>query len=159
MRIGFANLDEGSRMPGQLKIVGVCLCGVAGSLLIVGLESGTFIRHVIQIVPVVIAFAAVANRRSWGPSAALPVFAWWLFVMVLIWLYLAGVRTFFTGNFTAAEIVLTMLIGLFCALGLSACARIRSTASITRRVLAVAGFGGLQFGLMWISFLPPFVNR
>lgn len=136
-----------------------CLGGLAAALLIVGLESGTLIRHIIQIVPVVIALAVVRARRSWGPYGALPVFAWWLFVMVLIWLYLAGVPMFFTGNFTLPEIVLTVVIALFCVLGLSACMRVQSTPSITARVLAIAGFGGLQFAMMWMSFLQPFANR
>ena len=146
-------------MRNQQKTVTFCLGGVAGSLLIVGLESGTFIRHVIQIVPVVIALAVVADRRSWGPFAALPIFAWWLLVMMLIWLYLAGVPMFFTGNFTVAEILLTVLIGLCCVLGVLVCMRVSSTTSITGRMLAVIGFGGLQFAMMLVSFKQPFVDR
>ena len=141
------------------RAVTACLGGVAGALLVVGVESGTFIRHVIQIVPVVVALVAVRDRRSWGSYAALPVLAWWLFVMVLIWLYLAGVPMFFTGNFTLPEILLTVLIALFCVLGLFACTRIESTTSVASRLLAIAGFGGFQFAMMWVSFLRPFVNR
>ena len=70
----------------QERIVAACLAGVAGSLLMVGMVSGTFIRHVIQIVPALVALAAVTNRRAWGPLMATPIFVWWLFIVVLIWL-------------------------------------------------------------------------
>ena len=63
---------------------------------------------------------------------------------------------FFDGDFTLAEIVLTGLIALFCVLGLRACARITSPTSIANRLQAV---GALQFAMMWVSFLRPFVNR
>ncbi|MDE0265369.1 MAG: hypothetical protein OXJ37_23410 [Bryobacterales bacterium] len=136
-----------------------CLAGVATALLIVGVVSGTFIRHVVQIVPVAVALVAVRERRAWGSHAALPIFAWWLFMMVLVWLYLAGVPMFFDGDFTLTEIALTGLIALFSVLGLFACMRAESATSAQNRLLAVAGFGAFQFAMMWVSFLRPFVNR
>ena len=136
-----------------------CLAGVGAALLIVGFVSGTLIRHVVQIVPVVTALAVARERPAWGSHVAWPVLGWWLFMMVLIWLYLAGAPMFFEGDFTLTEIVLTGPIGLFCALGLLACMRIESTTSITDRLLAVAVFGAFRFAMMWVSFLPPFVNR
>lgn len=148
-----------AQMRSRRDTVIACPAGVGATLLIVGLVSGTFIRHVVQIMPVAVALVAVRERPAWGPHAALPVFAWWLFMMVLVWLYLAGVPMFFDGDFTRAEIVLTGLIALFCVLGLTACARMESTTSTTNRVLAVAVFGAFQFAMMWVSFLRPFVNR
>ena len=146
-------------MNKQERIVAACLGGIAGSLLIVGIVSGTFIRHVIQIVPALVALAAVANCRAWGPLMATPIFVWWLFNMVLVWLYVAGVPMFFTGNFTVAEIMLTVVISVSCGLGLSSSLRARSTAGIVRRAFALGAFGLLQVAFMIASFLPPFANR
>lgn len=146
-------------MASRHNTVIACLAGVAAALLIVGLVSGTFIRHVVQIVPVAVALVAVRERPAWGSHVALPVFAWWLFMMVLVWLYLAGVPMFFDGDFTLTEVVLTGLVALFCVLGLLACMRIESTSSIANRLVAVAAFGAFQFAMMCVSFLRPFVNR
>ena len=141
------------------RIVAACLAGVAGSLLIVGVESGTFLRHVIQIVPALVALAVVAKRSAWGALVATPIFAWWLFIVVLIWLYFAGVPMFFTGDFTAAEIMLTVVISLFCGLGIWSSVRARSTVGIVCRVFALGTFSVLQITFMFVSFLPPFANR
>lgn len=146
-------------MRSRLDTVIACLVGVAAALLIVGAVSGTFVRHVVQIVPVAVALVAVWARPAWGSHAALPIFAWWLVMMVLVWLYLAGVPMFFEGDFTLTEIVLTVLVALFCMLGLLACMRIGSTTGIANRLVAVAVFGAFQFAMMWASFLRPFVNR
>ena len=127
--------------------------------MIVGIVSGTFIRHVIQIVPTLVALAAVANRRAWGPLMATPIFVWWLFIMVLTWLYVTGVPMFFTGSSTVTEIVLTVFIGLSCGLGLSSSVQARSTAGISVRAFALGAFGVLQVAFMIVSFLPPFANR
>ncbi len=146
-------------MDRKQKTVALCLAGVAGSLLVVGVESGTLVRHVIQIVPIVLALAAVTRRQPLGPFAALPIFAFWLLVMTLIWLYIAGVPMFFTGNFTSIEIALTVLMGLLCVSGIRACLGLRVPVSVTARILVGVAAGGLQLGAMFISFLDPFVNR
>ena len=146
-------------MHSRRNTVIACLGGVGAALLVVGVVSGTLVRHVVQIVPVVVALAVVRARPAWGLHAALPIFAWWLLMMVLVWLYLAGVPMFFDGDFTLTEIVLTGLTALFCVLGLFACVRVEATAGIASRLLAVAASGTFQFAMMWVSFLRPFVNR
>ncbi len=151
--------EDGEQMRSRRNTVIASLCGIGAALLLVGVVSGTLIRHVVQIVPVVAALAVVRARPAWGSHAALPVFAWWLLMMVLVWLYLAGVPMFFDGDFTPTEIVLTGLTALFCVLGLLACVRTESVTSIASRLVTVAVFGAFQFAMMWVSFLRPFVNR
>ena len=121
------------------RMVAACLGGVAVSLLLVGIVSGIFISHVVQVVPALVALMAVAKRIAMGPFAATPIFAWWLLIMVLIWLYVAGVSMLFTGSFSVAEITLTVFIGLFCGLGLSSSVREKPKAGIVSRVSALAG--------------------
>jgi len=146
-------------MNQKQRIIAVCLAGVAGSLLLVGVVSATLVRHVIQVAPVFAALGAVASQQRWGPYAATPIFAIWLLLMVLIWLYLVGLQTFFTGTFSYAEVVLTVLVGLFSVLGISACVGSSVVTGIAGRAVAVVAFGGLQVGAMWVSFLEPFANR
>lgn len=71
--------------------------------------------------------------------------------MGLIWLYLAGIETTFTGNFTSFEIVLTVLIGVACVVGIIAATRIKLKMGRTRRWMIVAVFIVLQLVVMWLS--------
>jgi hypothetical protein len=60
--------------------------------------------------------------------------------MTLIWLYLAGIVTFFSGRFSSAEVVLTLVIGLCSAVGLVACVTASTRAKAPIRLLASASW-------------------
>jgi hypothetical protein len=79
--------------------------------------------------------------------------------MVLIWLYLIGVLTFFTGTFSSVEVLLTVIIGLSSIVGIVICAGCKSTTGLPGRAAVFLGFVALQVGAMWVSFLRPFANR
>ena len=128
-----------------------CLAGVAGCLLIVGIVSGTFLRHVFQITPIVVVLAFAVRRQRWTAPAALGLFGCWAFIMGLIWLYLAGVQTFFTGEFTPVEIALTVLIGVGSIVGMVACRGAEATLGRLQRILLSVAFAGLQLAVMWLS--------
>jgi hypothetical protein len=129
------------------------------SLLLVGIVSGTLIRHVIQILPVVFALIAVKRKSTWGVYAALPIFIFWIFIMMLIWLFLLGIISIVTGHFTVVEIILTILIGLSGIWGIVTVIRCRPTAQLVRGVLVFVLFTALQIIALWISFKRPFANR
>lgn len=129
------------------------------SLLLVGIVSGTVIRHVVQVVPAVMAGIAVLQRRSWQSMAALPILAFWLAIMILIWLYLLGVVRFFSGHFTTAEIGLTVVMGIACVAGLVSCVRKPRSLNWAAGLVALLIFGALQIGAMWVSFRPAIANR
>lgn len=133
------------------RVTVACLGGVAGCLLIVGIESGTFLRHVFQITPIVVVLAFAVRQQRWTAPAALGLFGSWAFFMGLIWLYLAGVQTFFTGNFTPVEIGLTVLIGGFSIVGIVASRGAEPTIVRARRILLSMTFAALQLAVMWLS--------
>jgi hypothetical protein len=145
-------------MPASSRFIWICLLGVIVSLLLVGLISGTPLRHLVQITPVAIALLAVWRRDSWSAWAALAIFLFWFGIMALIWLFLLGIANVITGHFTTAEIVLTLAIGAFCILGVAACARALSGSSVVHRVAAFLTFAAFQIGFMWLSF-QPFVSH
>ena|SRR5438128_491591 len=70
------------------------------SLLCVGVVSHTFIRHVLQVIPPVIALLLAARGSTVAASAAAPILTFWLGVMVNIWMFLLGIARIFTGTFT-----------------------------------------------------------
>lgn len=127
------------------------------ALLGVGVVSSTPLRHLIQALPAALALVPAIRGASWAKYAAIPIFAFWLLIMGLIWLYLLGLARIVTGRFTSAEIVLTFAIGLASLGGLAAALRASSSASVAARVAAAAAVSAaLQIGAMWLSLRPIF---
>ena len=133
--------------------VGIALVGVIVSLLLVGVVSGTPVRHAIQVAPAIVALVAVARRASWSSHAALAVFVFWIAIMALIWLWLLGLASIVTGEFTPVEIGLTLAVGVACVAGILATARTGAAGAI-RLALSFTGFALLQVGAMWLSLRP-----
>jgi hypothetical protein len=127
---------------------------VALSLVAVGAASGTVLRHLVQVAPVLLAAAVASGLPTLGAAASLPIFATWLALMAAIWLYVLGIATFFRGTFTLFELFLTALIGASCILGGIAALRLETAASLARRTVALAAFAALQLGALWLSFRP-----
>jgi hypothetical protein len=135
------------------------LLAVLVALLLVGLVSGTIIRHAVQVLPVLVASLVVVLRAAWSRFAAMPVFAFWLFIMLLIWLYLLDLARVITGQFSPAEIGLTVVIGIACVVGLGATAREPTRSQWWAGVAAFLLFGALQVGAMWLSLQPALASR
>ncbi|HSF25488.1 MAG TPA: hypothetical protein VLE20_14780 [Blastocatellia bacterium] len=102
------------------RISATALLTVLVALLLVGLVSGTLISHALQVLPILLASVVVVLRPDWSKFAVIPILAFWLFIMLLIWLYLLGIARVVTGHFTPAEVSLTVVIGLACVVGLGA---------------------------------------
>lgn len=128
-----------------------CLTALLVCLLAVGVESKTFLRHMFQVLPIVLVIVLGLFRSRWMGSGALGLFACWAFFMLLIWLYLAGIQTFFTGNFTAFEIVLTVVMGMLSILGIGANVRPVSNVRLTVHMSGAVAFALLQLVVMWLS--------
>lgn len=145
-------------MHGQNRLVAICLAGVAISLLLVGIVSGTVVRHIIQVIPVVVALAVVARETPWALNAARPIFLFWFVIMLLIWLFLLGIARIVTGKFTPAEIALTIVIGSCCVVGGVATLSSRGNAGRLPATLTFLVFAALQILAVWVSTLPQFAH-
>jgi hypothetical protein len=145
-------------MSVQSKRIAWGLAGLIVSLILVGVVSGTPVRHLIQVLPGSLALVMVARRAPGAGYAALSVFLFWLFIMVLIWLWLLGLASIVNGTFSRPEVVLTFTIGISCLWGLVACVRAPSAASHLIRVLMAMLFAALQIGAMWMSLRPAFAR-
>jgi hypothetical protein len=144
--------SEGSVATGKERGVLAALAGMAVALLLVGIVSETLLRHVIQITPLVLALVIGSRRSSLTVAAALPLFTFWLFVMGGIWLFLLGIAPVFTGRFSRAEIVLTVIIGIASASGLVAAFRQETALSLAPRLGVVLLFAILQPVAMILSY-------
>jgi len=141
------------------QLQAAALLAVLMALLLVGVVSGTIVRHLVQVLPVLVAALVVLFRPSWSGFAAAPVFAFWLFIMLLIWLYLLGLATVVSGHFTPVEIGLTVVIGLASCLGLGASLRRTRVANWRAGAAVFLMSGALQVGAMWLSLQPAIAGR
>jgi len=149
-------------VPAPRHIAALCLAVVAVSLLLVGLESGTIVRHVVQILPIPAAIAVALRRPAWGALVAIPIFLFWSLIVILIWLFVLGISRAASGQYTAIELALTVAIALSSVAGIAASGRLVAAPTWSHRVRVLCVFalaGGVQFAAMWTSFLPPFASR
>jgi len=147
------------KMEHHRSIVMASLAGLAIALLVVGVVSGTVLRHVVQIVPIAAALALVSRRPAIGAFAALPIFIFWIFIVSLIWLFLMGLSRIANGHYTIAEILSTFVMAICCVSGVVRAIAMGRPTPVAARVLTFAGYAALQVVAMWISFTPSIANR
>ena len=141
------------------RIVLTCLVGLGVALLLVGIVSGTVLRHVVQVAPIVMVAVLLVRRPEWGAYASFPIFLFWLFIVALIWLFLLGVSRFASGRYTPIEIASTFLMAAFAIVGLTGVVSVGKPLRWLARVCAVALFAVVQVAAMWLSLLPTIANR
>ena len=141
------------------RTVSACLIGLAIALLVVGVVSGTLLRHIIQILPIILAVALVRQRPDWGAYAALPILLFWLLVALLIWAFLLGLSGIASGRYTVVEIICTVFMAGFSTVGVWASIGVGRTLRAAGRISAFISVAVLQVAVMWISFLKPIANR
>ena len=141
------------------RVIAGCLAGVVAGLVLVGFVSGTPLRHFIQVMPALVVLVAAVRRVTWASWAALPVFAFWFVIMLVIWLWLLGLARIITGNFTASEVALTILIGSCAVAGVVATVWSPSRAGAAGRCVSFLLFAALQVIAMWLSLQPSVSGR
>jgi hypothetical protein len=129
------------------------------SLLLVGVVSHTPLRHAVQVAPVIAVLGLAIARVGWARFAATAVLLFWLGIMALIWLYLAGIARIASGHFTGVEVALTVVIGFASAAGIVAVFRASDSSRWPARLAAFATAAALQVGAMWLSLQPMFATR
>jgi hypothetical protein len=139
--------------------IATSLALVAGALIVVGIVSHTLIRHVIQIVPLIMAIILLIRWPAIGVPAAVPLLGFWLLIMGGIWLFLLGLARVFTGTFSPAEIALTIVIGFGCLFGITMAYQQVIAAPLGWRLGTVIVFAALQFAAMWLSVQPSVAMR
>ena len=136
-----------------------CLIGLGGALLVVGVVSGTLLRHVIQILPIGLAAAVLLRSSEWGAYASIPIFFFWIAIVGLIWLFLLGLSRIASGHYTPIEVVCTFMMAAFSVVGVVGSTLLGKPLRPRARVFAVMLFASLQLAAMWVSFLKPIANR
>ena len=145
----------------RAKIVAAGSLAVLIALYVVGAVSvppGS-LRHEVQTLPLWFPIVAGFQRKDVAKWAALPCLAFWLIVMVLIWLFLLGWARVVSGHFTPTEIAMTLVVGAGSLAGLLACARWRTATRSSAAIAIVVGFAAAQFLAFRLSLIPYIAQR
>jgi len=139
--------------------VSVALTTLAVALLFVGAVSGTVLRHVVQITPIVCVLLVLRRKPDWGAYGAIPIFVFWIGIVILIWLFLLGLSRIANGHYTLAEVLATVVMAGAALTGLGSSLAVGKELRVGDRVIAIGTFAVFQFAAMWVSFLGPIANR
>jgi hypothetical protein len=141
------------------RIALCCLAIIVALVGGVGLATGLVIRHVVQTAPLWIGLVlGIRGSRAVGWFTA-PIFAFWMVLMTLIWLYLAGWSTLISGHFSPFERAMTLAVGGACAIGLWLDARSFAGVPATIAVGLLVTAAAAQSLCFRLSMLPGIAHR
>jgi hypothetical protein len=143
----------------ETRTIGICCAVIIGALYIVGLVSGTELRHVVQTAPIWIGVALGFRASPLARWIALPFFLFWLIVVVLIWLFLLNIARVVSGTFTPVEVAMTVIMGAASVAGIGAVVQGRKHAPALAALGAFLVGAVLQFAAFRISMLPGIAKR
>jgi hypothetical protein len=152
-----ANSAANGAVPTAIAIC--CLAIILALVGGVGLASRLVVRHLVQTIPLWAGVALGFRRSRAAGWVGLPLFLFWLLLMALIWAYLLGISTFFSGHFSPVEIAMTIVVGAASIVGIVMFAKFKSRL----RVASAAGLFVIAGVVQWLcfrtSFLLAFVQR
>jgi len=146
-------------MPANSRWIAACCGTVIAALYIVGLVSGTEIRHVVQTLPLWLGVIFGLRHSQVTRWLVIPMFLFWLGIMILIWLFLLGWAHIVSGHFSPVEILMTLIIGTASVLGIVSCVRDAGRAKAIVAVAAVVLGAALQLIAFQVSRLPGIARR
>lgn len=146
-------------MSNPERLLVAATLGLIASLLVVGVVSSTLVRHLIQLAPAYVLLYGTFTHRAWVRAGAVPVFVFWLFIVIAIWCFLLGIAHIVSGTYTTTERVMTGTIALSSVAGLVAIAQSRASASWVSRFGGFVLLAALQWGAFWLSIQPAFSHR
>jgi hypothetical protein len=143
----------------ETRNIGICCAAIIAALYVVGLVSGTSLRHVVQTAPLWIGVVLGFRGSPLARWIALPFFLFWLVIVVLIWLFLLNLAHVVSGTFTPPEVAMTVVMGAASLGGIAFALRRQKRASALAAVGAFVCGAVLQFAAFRVSLLPGIATR
>ena len=143
-------------MPNAPKGLAFCSLAVLIALYVVGAVSippGS-LRHEVQTLPLWFPIVLGFRQREITKWLALPLLAFWLAIVVSIWLFLLGWARIVSGHFFPTEVAMTIVIGVACLIGLLVSFRWRTHTRPLVAASVIGLFALLQFLAFRISLIP-----
>ena len=146
--------------PTETIVVAICSLAIIAALVLgVGLATNLVLRHLVQTAPFWICVVLGFRRSRATYWAGLPLFLFWLILMVLIWTFLLGISHVVSGHFSPIEIVMTLVVGASSVVGMGSL--IRSKLSFPPALAAAVFVIMAIFQLICfrLSLLPSIAHR
>lgn len=135
--------------------IAVSALALIAALIVVGIDSGGIVRHILQTLPVWAAVILGLRNSTLTKWAALPVFLFWLVLMTLIWLYVLGLSTIANGTYDAVELSMTVIVAFAAVAGIAAAIFAPGGARPGAAAVLFIAIAAVQIGLMAVSLKPP----
>lgn len=152
-------MPANTKPSAPIYVATCCLFIILALVLGVGLASNLVLRHIVQTAPLWVAVALGFRRSHAAPWVALPFFLFWLPLMALIWAYLLGISTFFSGQFSPVEIAMTFVVGAASIVGIICFFAFKSDLSRVAGIGLFVMMAVIQWGCFRLSFVPAIAHR
>ena len=146
-------------MQTSTRFLSRCAAGVVLALMVVGVVSGTLLRHVVQVIPLLLAIMLSRFNPGAAAYALLPLFVFWSAISLLIWMFLLGVSRIANGTYTPIEIASTVVMAACSTAGLIAIVRFDKRLRGSIGIAISIAFFAAQVFFMWVSSLRQLANR
>jgi|SRR6185312_894520 len=146
--------------PTETIVIAICSLAIIAALVLgVGLATSLVLRHLVQTAPFWICVVLGFRHSRATYWAGLPLFLFWLILMVLIWTYLLGISRVVTGHFSPIEIVMTLVVGASSAIGMGSLIRAKLSFPPARAAVLFVIMAIFQLVCFRLSLLPSIAHR
>ena len=143
----------------SIAIALCCFAIIVSFVAGVGFPAGLVLCYIVQTLPLWIGIAFGIRRARLAGWIGLPLFLFWLTLMVFIWLYVLGISSIISGHFSPFEIAMTIIVGAASVTGIAIFTRLKSSLSPAMAVTAFVVTAVAQYTCFRISFLPAIAHR
>jgi len=156
----FSMSSEAHPLGKESIAIALCCFAIIVSLVAgVGFPAGLVLCYVVQTLPLWIGIVLGIRRARLTGWIGLPLFLFWLTLMVFIWLYVLGIASIISGHFSPFEIAMTIIVGAASVTGIAIFTRLKSSLSPAMAVTAFVVTAVVQYTCFRISFLPAIAHR
>jgi hypothetical protein len=156
----FSMSSESHPLGKEPIVIALCCFAILASLVAgVGFPAGLVLCYVVQTLPLWIGIVFGLRRARLAAWIGLPLFLFWLTLMVFIWLYVLGIASIISGHFSPFEIAMTIMVGAASVTGIVIFTRTKSSLPPAMVVTTFVVTAVVQYACFRISFFPAIAHR
>ena len=145
--------------PKESKLIACCCLAILLAIYVVGAMNHGMLRPIVQTLPLWVPIVLGFRGSEFAKWSAVPCLIIWLATMMLIWLF--GVAWVYValGQFSPADLAMTLIVGAASVGGFFAALRWRTAVRPFSAGAVALSFGALQFLTLWVSLSPSIARR
>jgi len=146
-------------VPKQSKLIACCCLAILLAIYVVGAMNHGVLRPMVQTLPLWVPIVLGFRGSEFAKWSALPCLIIWLASMILIWLIGVAWAYVALGQFSLADLAMTLIVGAASAGGFFVALRWRTEVRPFSASAVALSFGALQFLTLWVSLSPSIARR